>query len=355
MAKTSKLPAFVVMQEPKVEADPSIEIMRTVFSSWPTGLVFGEEPGWLYPFRITGSVIAGSGVARWIVWTPLPAMLNTMSSFEKFPLASRIAWRSDPGPLSSALVTVNVTADRGAADPAAASRKIPSRSIFTRTSSQVRISGRSGRARIRAVCRGSLSPAHELPGRPRTHRAGRRVCDLVSKTMTSPASDVAPRKIDRILAAPRPHWVGDGFRVAGYFSAIPDAAAQAEPLPAARLPPAVTTTRPRKTHARSRRASASRLRDRDPRLPGQRRAPRQRRRRRSHRTRRRAVDDGRVGDPAQEYHEESYARRGGPLQMAQLWVNLPRAHKMDAPRYQAICSRTRWASRRCRTDRASCA
>jgi hypothetical protein len=37
----------------------------------------------------------------------------------------------------------------------------------------------------------------------------------------------------------------------------------------------------------------------------------------------------------QEYHEENYARRGGPFQMAQLWINLPRAHKMDAPGYQA--------------------
>jgi quercetin 2,3-dioxygenase len=37
-----------------------------------------------------------------------------------------------------------------------------------------------------------------------------------------------------------------------------------------------------------------------------------------------------------EYHEASYARRGGPFQMAQLWVNLPRAHKLDPPRYQAL-------------------
>ena len=37
-----------------------------------------------------------------------------------------------------------------------------------------------------------------------------------------------------------------------------------------------------------------------------------------------------------EYHEEAFARQGGVMQMAQLWVNLPRAHKMDAPGYQAI-------------------
>src|SRR6478735_2946607 len=39
-----------------------------------------------------------------------------------------------------------------------------------------------------------------------------------------------------------------------------------------------------------------------------------------------------------EYHEAEFARRGGTFQMAQLWVNLPRAHKMDAPRYQGLTS-----------------
>jgi quercetin 2,3-dioxygenase len=37
-----------------------------------------------------------------------------------------------------------------------------------------------------------------------------------------------------------------------------------------------------------------------------------------------------------EYHEQSFAERGGAFQMAQLWVNLPRAHKMAPPRYQPI-------------------
>ncbi|MDQ2694411.1 MAG: pirin family protein, partial [Pseudomonadota bacterium] len=37
-----------------------------------------------------------------------------------------------------------------------------------------------------------------------------------------------------------------------------------------------------------------------------------------------------------EYHEREFARRGGTLHMMQLWVNLPRAHKMDPPRYQAL-------------------
>lgn len=39
-----------------------------------------------------------------------------------------------------------------------------------------------------------------------------------------------------------------------------------------------------------------------------------------------------------EYHDLDFTRRGGPFQMVQLWVNLPAAHKMHAPRYQEIRS-----------------
>jgi redox-sensitive bicupin YhaK (pirin superfamily) len=38
----------------------------------------------------------------------------------------------------------------------------------------------------------------------------------------------------------------------------------------------------------------------------------------------------------EEYHEESFARRGGRMHMMQLWVNLPRKDKMVAPGYQPI-------------------
>ncbi len=38
----------------------------------------------------------------------------------------------------------------------------------------------------------------------------------------------------------------------------------------------------------------------------------------------------------EEYHAESFARKGGTFEMVQLWVNLPAKHKMDAPRYQPI-------------------
>lgn len=38
----------------------------------------------------------------------------------------------------------------------------------------------------------------------------------------------------------------------------------------------------------------------------------------------------------EEFHEADFARKGGTFEMVQLWVNLPKAHKMSSPRYQAI-------------------
>jgi redox-sensitive bicupin YhaK (pirin superfamily) len=37
-----------------------------------------------------------------------------------------------------------------------------------------------------------------------------------------------------------------------------------------------------------------------------------------------------------EFHSEEFTRRGGMLEMVQLWVNLPAKFKMSAPRYQEI-------------------
>jgi redox-sensitive bicupin YhaK (pirin superfamily) len=37
-----------------------------------------------------------------------------------------------------------------------------------------------------------------------------------------------------------------------------------------------------------------------------------------------------------EFHETEWARAGGRMHMMQLWVNLPAAHKLDPPRYQAL-------------------
>jgi redox-sensitive bicupin YhaK (pirin superfamily) len=38
----------------------------------------------------------------------------------------------------------------------------------------------------------------------------------------------------------------------------------------------------------------------------------------------------------EEMHEREFARHGGTFEMVQLWVNLPRAHKMSKPRYQGL-------------------
>ncbi|MGF1643662.1 MAG: pirin family protein [Thiotrichales bacterium] len=38
----------------------------------------------------------------------------------------------------------------------------------------------------------------------------------------------------------------------------------------------------------------------------------------------------------EEFHSPEYARRGGPFEMIQLWVNLPAKDKMSSPRYQGI-------------------
>src|SRR5215212_6385197 len=38
----------------------------------------------------------------------------------------------------------------------------------------------------------------------------------------------------------------------------------------------------------------------------------------------------------EEKHERDFASKGGTFEMIQLWVNLPRALKMSAPRYQTL-------------------
>ena len=38
----------------------------------------------------------------------------------------------------------------------------------------------------------------------------------------------------------------------------------------------------------------------------------------------------------EEYHSKKFTREGGTLEMCQLWVNLPKKHKMTKPRYQPI-------------------
>jgi hypothetical protein len=41
----------------------------------------------------------------------------------------------------------------------------------------------------------------------------------------------------------------------------------------------------------------------------------------------------------EEFHSREFTTRGGPMEMAQLWVNLPARHKLATPRYQTVLER----------------
>lgn len=148
-------------------------------------------------------------------------------------------------------------------------------------------------------------------------------------------SDTTLRAVEGIYRPPGLHWVGDGFRVAGYFSAIPDAVRKLDPFLLLDYHPTYSyapATRPRGVGVHPHRgfetvtlAWQGSVQHHDSSGGGG------------------IIGPGDVqwmtaasGVLHKEYHEVSYARRGGPFQMAQLWVNLPRAHKMDPPRYQAL-------------------
>ena len=143
------------------------------------------------------------------------------------------------------------------------------------------------------------------------------------------------REVEAVYHAPALHWVGDGFRVAGYFSAIPDAVRKLDPFLLLDYHPAYEyspTSRRRGVGVHPHRgfetvtfAFQGSVAHHDSSGGGG------------------VIGPGDVqwmtaasGILHKEYHEESYSRRGGPFQMVQLWVNLPGAHKMDPPRYQPI-------------------
>lgn len=145
----------------------------------------------------------------------------------------------------------------------------------------------------------------------------------------------AMREIDSVFEAPGVHWVGDGFRVAGYFSNIPEAVRRLNPFLLLDYHPAYDyspTSRPRGVGVHPHRgfetvtiAWQGSVAHHDSAGGGG------------------VIGPGDVqwmtaasGVLHKEYHEENYARRGGPFHMAQLWVNLPRKYKMAPPRYQAL-------------------
>lgn len=155
-------------------------------------------------------------------------------------------------------------------------------------------------------------------------------------TQLERASDL--RTVSGVYGAPGLHWVGDGFRVAGYFNGIPKVTARLSPFllldyhPPYDYPP---TKWPRGVGVHPHRgfetvsiAWEGSVAHHDSAGGGG------------------VIGPGDVqwmtagsGVLHKEYHEAGYAERGGTFHMAQLWVNLPREHKMSPPRYQALTAK----------------
>ena len=143
------------------------------------------------------------------------------------------------------------------------------------------------------------------------------------------------RSIDRIFLGSPEHWVGDGFHVSNYFPSATDFEKRMSPFflldyhkPKAYAP----TTRRRGVGTHPHRgfetvtiAYEGTVAHHD------------------------SAGNGGVIRPNEvqwmtagggilhnEYHDETFARAGGVMHMIQIWVNLPRRHKMAAPAYQAL-------------------
>ena len=143
------------------------------------------------------------------------------------------------------------------------------------------------------------------------------------------------RTVERVFRGAPHHWVGDGFHVSNYFPSATETQKRMSPFflldyqkPEAFAP----TTRRRGVGTHPHRgfetvtiAYQGRIAHRD------------------------SAGNGGVIGPGEvqwmtagsgilhnEFHEEEFARTGGILHMMQIWVNLPRSHKLTAPKYQAL-------------------
>lgn len=147
------------------------------------------------------------------------------------------------------------------------------------------------------------------------------------------------RTIERVFRGASHHWVGDGFHVSNYFPSATESQKRMSPFflldyqkPEAFAP----TTRRRGVGTHPHRgfetvtiAYQGSIAHRD------------------------STGNGGVIGPGEvqwmtagsgvlhnEFHEEEFARAGGILHMIQIWVNLPRNHKLTAPKYQALTGRS---------------
>ena len=142
------------------------------------------------------------------------------------------------------------------------------------------------------------------------------------------------KKILGVHAGPRPHWVGDGFPVRSLFSynglgrelspfLMLDHAAPTPFGPAAR--PRGVGQHPHRGFETVTIVYQGELEHQDSTGAGGRIGP------------------GDVqwmtaggGIVHEEFHSHEFTRRGGIIEMVQLWVNLPAKHKMTPPRYQTL-------------------
>jgi redox-sensitive bicupin YhaK (pirin superfamily) len=143
------------------------------------------------------------------------------------------------------------------------------------------------------------------------------------------------KKVEKIIAPPPRHWVGDGFNVHGFFPHGPLTGERMSPFflldynakvdfPPREQPFGVGP-HPHRGFETVTIAYKGKVAHHDSRGGGG------------------VIGEGDVqwmtagsGLLHKEYHEDEYNRTGGPFQMVQLWVNLSAKDKMTEPKYQAI-------------------
>lgn len=143
------------------------------------------------------------------------------------------------------------------------------------------------------------------------------------------------KKVEKIVAPPPRHWVGDGFNVHGFFPHGPLTGERMSPFflldynALTNFPPREEPfgvgPHPHRGFETVTIAYKGKVAHHDSRGGGG------------------VIGEGDVqwmtagsGLLHKEYHEEEYNKAGGPFQMVQLWVNLPAKDKMTTPKYQAI-------------------
>lgn len=153
---------------------------------------------------------------------------------------------------------------------------------------------------------------------------------------TAPSAISTARRIDTIVKAPDPHWVGDGFLVHGYYSQDPSLVRKLSPFllldyhapydykPTTNLRRGVGP-HPHRGFETVTIALEGSVAHHDSTGAGG------------------IIGPGDVqwmtaaaGILHEEYHEADFARAGGRMHMMQIWVNLPAASKMVAPGYQLL-------------------